>query len=142
MLKFLYIFILFLTSSCLTRIEKQGYSFDSSDYKMIREEITSQAEVKNIMGSPTLISFIGKKPIWIYFSQIKEKLLFFKPNITARKIMTIEFDYEQKFVEKTNFYSLDDINDIKYISDYTKIEDPNKNIMSEFLGNIGKISPN
>tara|TARA_B110000259_G_scaffold188484_1_gene248041 strand:+ start:8257 stop:8688 length:432 start_codon:yes stop_codon:yes gene_type:complete len=139
---FIYIFILLLTSSCLSRIDKEGYSFDLSDHKMIKEEISSKEEVRNVMGSPTILSFIGKDPIWIYMSQTKKRLLFFKPNIVDRKIMVIKFGKKQKFVEKIDFYDLDNENKIKYISDYTKVDNPNKNIFSEFFGNIGKISPN
>jgi outer membrane protein assembly factor BamE (lipoprotein component of BamABCDE complex) len=142
MIKILAIFILLFTSSCLSRIDNEGYSFELSDYEMIKEEITSKNEVRNIMGLPSVISFIGEDPIWIYFSQKKKRLLFFKPKITERKIMTIKFDKKQKFVEKIDFYDLDDQKNVKYISDYTKIENPNKNIFLEFFGNIGKISPN
>ena len=143
MIRILYIFIIiFITSSCLTKIDKEGYSFDLSNYKLIKEEITTKEEVQNMMGSPTIISFIGKDPIWIYLSQTKRRLLFFKPDIIKRKIMTIKFDKKQKFVEKINFYNLDNEKDIKYISKYTKINNPNKNIFLEFFGNIGKISAN
>jgi outer membrane protein assembly factor BamE (lipoprotein component of BamABCDE complex) len=140
--KLLFITILLFISSCLARIDKKGYDFNLSNYEMIKEEITSKDEVKEIMGSPTIISFIGNDPIWIYFSQHKRKLLFFKPKITERKIMTIKFDKKQKFVNKITLYDLDDEEDLKYINNYTKIENPNKNIFSEFFGNIGKITAN
>ncbi|MDA7705548.1 outer membrane protein assembly factor BamE [Rickettsiales bacterium] len=142
MTKLTAIFILFFLSSCLTKIENQGYIIDSANYKIIKEEITSKDEVLNIMGSPTAISFLGNDPIWIYFSQKKEKFLFFKPDIIERKIITIKFDKNQKFVAKMTHYNLEDKKDIKYISDYSKVDNPNKNIFSEFFGNIGRISAN
>jgi outer membrane protein assembly factor BamE (lipoprotein component of BamABCDE complex) len=132
--------ILLFLSSCLTRIEKEGYNFDSSDYQIIKEDITSQNEVKTILGSPSLISFIANEPVWIYFSQKKEKLLFFKPKITDRKILTIQFDKRQKFVKNINLYDLTDQNNLNYISDKTEIENINQNIFSEIFSNIGKIS--
>lgn len=140
MRKLLNILILLLLSSCLTRIEKEGYNFDLSNYQIIKEDITSKNEVKRILGSPSLISFIANDPIWIYFSQKKEKLLFFKPKITDRKILTIKFDRNQKFVKKINLYDLKDQNNLNYISDKTEIENINQNIFSEIFGNIGKIS--
>ena len=136
------ILILLMTTSCISRIDKTGYSFDLSQYQSIKEEISTKDEVFKIMGSPSFISFVGDKPVWVYFSQDKKKLLFFKPKIINRKILTIDFDDQQKIVNKVNLYDLDDQRNIKYVADYTNVEHQDQNIFLRLFENIGRISPN
>lgn len=120
--------------------EKRGYSFELSDYDLLKEGLNDKNDVINYMGNPSLINNEGDKTqeLWIYYSEDTEKFLFFKPTILDRKIITINFDKNDK-INKIKNYGLSDENKIAFDSSYTKVESPKKGWWSEIFGNIGQV---
>ncbi len=86
------IFFLLTLSSCITKTEKYGYMFDMADRQLLEEGVSDKARVLKIMGSPTIISDLTAEETWIYYSEKTEGLLFFKPQITEREVISITFD--------------------------------------------------
>jgi outer membrane protein assembly factor BamE (lipoprotein component of BamABCDE complex) len=133
--------LIFLTS-CIIQNEKRGYSFELSDYQLAKEGVSNQEMVVKTMGSPTFISEgSDSKELWVYFSEDVRKLLFFKPKILDRKIMTISFD-ETGIVRKINNYDLNDENSLKFVSEFTEVPSNKKSFWSQLFGNIGQVRAN
>jgi outer membrane protein assembly factor BamE (lipoprotein component of BamABCDE complex) len=138
--KTLFLLILgIILTSCLSRIENKGYSFELSDYK-VKKGLSSKGEIVRNMGSPTLISHIDNEIFWIYFEEKIRKLLFFKPKVLDRRILILTFD-ENKIVSSLNNYDLKDENNISFNHKTTKIRNIKKSLVSDIFGNIGQVKP-
>ncbi len=124
-------------TSC-SQIEKRGYSFELSDYQLLKEKINNKNDALNFMGYPSFISEADQKEFWVYYSEDVKKLLFFKPNILDRKIITIAFD-NKNIVEKIKSYDLADQNSIQFNENYTEVASQKKSWWSQLFGNIGQV---
>lgn len=131
--------IIFLTSC--SQIEKRGYSFELSDYQLLKEKINNKNNTLDAMGYPTLASSFADGELWIYYSEDVKKLLFFKPEVLDRKIITIAFDNKQT-IKKINSYDLKDQNSITINPDYTKVESAKPSWWKQIFGNIGQVRAN
>ncbi len=124
-------------TSC-SQIEKRGYSFELSDYQLLKEKINNKNDALNFMGYPSFVSEADQKELWIYYSEDVKKLLFFKPEILDRKIITISFD-NNNVVEKIKSYDLADQNSVKFNQNYTEVTSQKKSWWSQIFGNIGQV---
>lgn len=129
--------ILILASSCLSRIEKEGYIFDQEVTKKLTKGVSTKADVLHLMGSPTTISDFDDE-VWIYYSQETKSLLFFKPKIIKREVMVINFLNNNK-ISKVENYDLSDEKDINFSDKFTTVKGHEKGMIREFFGNIGQV---
>ena len=139
--KIFIIICLILTTSCLSRVEKRGYSFELSDHHLVKKGISNKETVVRLMGSPTFTSEIDNEELWIYYSEEVRKLLFLKPKIKKRKIITISFD-KTNIANQIQHYSLDDGKNLSFSSKHTEVKAINEGFWSDIFGNIGQISAN
>jgi len=138
---FFIILILLLNTSCLSRVENRGYSFELKDYR-IKKGLTNKGLVIKNIGSPSFISYIENEIYWVYFEEKVRKLLFFKPKILDREIMIIQFDNDN-IVNYLQKYNLKDQQQILFNKNRTKNTYGKKgNFLSEIFNNIGSVSPN
>lgn len=138
-MRFIYIFlILNLLTSCITRVENKGYSFELSQPKLIQKGVTSKESVINIMGSPTIISDFNNQDVWIYYAEEVEKFLFYIPKIKTRRILMVKFD-NGNTVNHIKEYHLNDEKKLKFARSYTKVEGHEVGIFKSIIGNIGQV---
>jgi outer membrane protein assembly factor BamE (lipoprotein component of BamABCDE complex) len=130
-----------LTLTSCNQIEKRGYSFELSDYQLLKEKINNKNDALNFMGYPSFISESDRKELWVYYSEDVKKLLFFKPEILDRKIITIAFD-NKNVVEKIKSYDLKDQKPISFDKKYTHVDSTKKSWWSQIFGNIGQVKAN
>lgn len=123
------------------QIEKKGYSFELSDYQLLKENVDDKNDALNFMGYPSFISEINQKELWVYYSEDIKKVLFFKPEILDRKIVTISFK-EQNSVEAIKNYNLKNQTSIKFNKNYTDVANQEKGWWSRIFGNIGQVKTN
>ncbi len=133
--KIILLTILLLLTSCLSRIENKGYSFDLTEYK-VKNGLSSKGEILKNMGSPTFISYIDDEIFWIYFEEKIKKILFFKPKILNRHILLIKFD-NNNIVSRLNQYSLDSQKNIIFNKSRTILDSNNKSSLLEMFYNLG-----
>jgi len=139
MKKLLPLIVIYSLTSCVNPVEKRGYSFDLSDYKLVKKGISSKESVLGFMGSPTLVSNIDSEELWVYFSEDVRKVMFFKPKILYRKIMAISFD-KTNIVKEVSNYGLKDQKEVSFVSDYTKVKSHKKSFWSRIFKNVGQVN--
>ena len=136
-----FIFFLLICSSCgITRIEKNGYIFDSSGYETLQEGVTTKQRVLTMMGSPTVISSPSDQELWIYYHEDVRELLFFKPKIISRKIIALKFD-DQQTIKELKDYDLSSEKDLTFNTNSTESQDRSEGFFKKIFGNIGKVRP-
>ncbi len=134
---------LFITSaltSCLSRVDKHGYMFDLSDHHLLQSGITTKERVLNIMGSPTVVADLNDDEIWIYYAEDVKRLLFFKPDVVARNVISIKFDDSQTIKELVN-YDISHESTLEFASNYTKVNSVKHGFFKSLFGNIGQVRP-
>lgn len=139
-MRFIYLFlILNLVSSCITRVENKGYSFELSDPQLVQEGVSNKEAVMEVMGSPTVISDFNNRDVWIYYSEEIEKFLFYIPKIKSRKIFVVRFD-RSNTVKYVRQYDLTDEKNLKFAKNYTKIRDHEEaGFFKSIISNIGQV---
>ncbi|MDA0902357.1 MAG: outer membrane protein assembly factor BamE [Proteobacteria bacterium] len=139
MKKLIPLIALYSLTSCVNPVEKRGYSFDLSDYKLVKEGISSKETVLGFMGSPTLVSNLDSEELWVYFSEDVRKVMFFKPKILDRKIMTVSFD-KTNIVKEVSNYGLKDQKEVNFVADYTEVKSHKKSFWSRIFKNVGQVN--
>tara|TARA_Y100000389_G_C17471230_1_gene531211 strand:- start:7783 stop:8157 length:375 start_codon:yes stop_codon:yes gene_type:complete len=119
-----------------------GYIMKSKDFTLLRKNISTKDNVKNIFGSPSIQYNINDNlSTNIFLYQNISNFLFFKPIITERKIIVINFNKD--IISSINQYNLTNQNKISYYNDYNKNNNiTQKSFLSEIFSNIGQITPN
>lgn len=141
-MKFLTFLLLFFTIfACSFRVDKSGYMFDNNNIDFIKKGVTSKNTLLKSLGTPTIISEINDKELWIYYSENIKHILFFKPKVIDRDILLLKFDEEERvnYVKKLD---LED-EDKRYFfnQNETFVESHKNNLFKTIYENIGAISP-
>jgi outer membrane protein assembly factor BamE (lipoprotein component of BamABCDE complex) len=138
---FLYIFLIFLSSACVSRVERHGFVFDFSDHEMLQEGITGKERVLKMMGSPSFVSDLDYDEAWIYYSQELKHFLFFKPKTVSREILVVRFD-EKNLVKNLQKISLsDEERNLSFSTKQTTVEGHQVGLIKSFFSNVGQIKP-
>jgi len=130
---------LMLLSSCFSRLEKRGYAFELSDGERLQTRITSKETAAKIMGSPTLISDLDDKEVWIYYAEEVNNFLFFKPKVEARNILVLTFDHEQNLSELKKINFDDEEKALIFSQNYTKVNSHQTGFFKSIFSNVGQI---
>ncbi|MBU6339039.1 MAG: outer membrane protein assembly factor BamE [Rickettsiales bacterium] len=142
MKKFLcHILFLTLATSCVSNIEKKGYSFDSSDQQLLQEGVTSKESTLKMMGSPTIISDLSDEENWIYYSEEVKNLLFFIPKVTKREILLVKFDDSNTIKKIEKFDLANEKSKTKFNPTYTEVKSHETGFFKSIFSNIGKVKP-
>lgn len=135
------ILIILSLSSCFERINKHGYVFERSNFKFLKEGVTSKKEVLSIIGSPSIKQDINFDNSWIYFGQDIESFLFFKPKVIDRKIIIIDFDNEN-IIKDMRYVKLSDGKNFRPYNRYTSVKGHKEpGLIADLFGNIGQVKP-
>jgi len=136
---FICLLLLIALASCLSKTNKHGYMFDLSDHEQLKEEVTTKDVVLRIMGSPTLVADLDNDETWIYFSEDVKTLLFFKPETIDRTIVSIKFSND--VIKELRRYNLSDQSNLKFASNYTKVNSNEIGFFTSIFSNIGQVKP-
>lgn len=135
----LLLFILFFTSSCITRsITQKGNIFDNSDLMDIKVGLTNKDNVLKILGYPLSKSYFNDN-IWIYYSYQMKEVLFFKPYIDEQKVLVLKFDDETNIVNDMFLYNIES-NNYEILNTTDTSNQDKQNIIQDILKNIGQIT--
>ena len=124
--------ILFFFLSCS---ETVYYSGKIKDLNINYDYLKDKKEVLIEFGEPNFIDFIDKK--YFYFSEKKIIKNFFDKKIVERNIIVFKFNKNDKIIS-TNYYDMNDKNDLKYIKKETKNNVMKRGYFEKIFGGIGK----
>ena len=127
-------------SACSAVIEERGYVYDQRDFEKIEAGLTSQAEVEEILGTPSTIVTVNGKA-WFYISSTFEKLMFYVPEEIDRKVVAIYFD-DTDTVEEVGYYGLEDGQVIDFRTRKTPTRGKELTVLGQIFGNLGRFNQN
>ena len=136
--KTLVILLLFITPfGCSKIVEQNGVPTNDEIFKKLSTGKSTKSQVKKILGEPLLIDN-QLVETWIYFSQKIEKVAFFEPKLSSRKVILLSFN-NSILIKKETFSQRDskiiEISTKKVISGGRKLT-----VLQQIFGNIGNFS--
>jgi outer membrane protein assembly factor BamE (lipoprotein component of BamABCDE complex) len=137
MKKFLIITLCFSFLSCANKFD-HGYMFEYSNVNLLEIGVDKNT-VRNLMGSPTLISDIDNE-VWFYISEKTESFLFLKPKIINREILAIEF-INNKVSDLHKLDLNNQLKNFKFSPKKSFVMDHKTGFFSDLFGNVGQVKP-
>jgi outer membrane protein assembly factor BamE (lipoprotein component of BamABCDE complex) len=125
------------TAACAPMTSYSGFQAIESDPKDVKVGTDTKSTVRGKLGSPSTTSTFDPN-IWFYMNQVKERVAFRKPRVTARNVTAITFNKETEQVESVNNYTLKDGKVIAYNGRETPTRGRELTILEQLLGNVGR----
>ena len=82
--------LLFIPFGCSKIIEHNGVPANNDIFQKLNIGKSTKSQVKKILGEPLIIDN-QLIDTWIYFSQKIEKVAFFEPKLSSRKVILLSF---------------------------------------------------
>jgi outer membrane protein assembly factor BamE (lipoprotein component of BamABCDE complex) len=100
-------------SACSPITSYSGFQAIDSDPKDVAVGTDTKSTVRAKLGSPSVQSTFDPN-VWVYVNQVKERVAFRRPKVTARNVTAIQFNKDSELVEHVNVYTLKDGKVIAY----------------------------
>lgn len=127
-----------LLSACSPRVDNRGTMIDSELLSEVRPGMSSRDDVLYLLGTPSAVSsFQG--PVWYYIGQRTERVAFFQPEVTERRVVEIAFD-ESDRVADVRLYGIEDGQEIALVERETPTEGRDFTVLQQLFGNLGRFN--
>ncbi len=124
-----------LINACTGIKSNNGYLPVRDSVDQLKVNVTSPSSAKSTLGEPALV--LGKKePIFIYSSQVTNRVLFFKPKVISRDVLVLYFNKKKKLRKLENF-SLKDGKSFDLSTDATNLNTEERSLIANLFSNVG-----
>ena len=124
-----------LLSACSGIKTNNGYLPVRNSVDQLKVNVTSLSSAKSKLGEPALI--LGKKePIFIYSSQVTNRVLFFEPKVISRDVLVLYFNNKKK-LRKLKKFSLEDGKSFDLNTDATDLNSEERSLIASLFSNVG-----
>ena len=124
-------------SACSPITSYSGFQAIDSDPKDVKVGTDTKSTVRAKLGSPSVQSTFDPN-VWFYVNQIKERVAFRRPKVTARNVTAIVFNKDSELVETVNSYTLKDGKVIAFNDRETPTRGREMTILEQLLGSVGR----
>ena len=125
----------FFMNGCSGIKSNNGYMPVTESVDQLKINKTSSSYAKSKLGEPALI-LGSQKPIFIYSSQVTNRVLFFEPKVISRDVLVLYFNKNKKLTKLEKF-NLKDGKSFDMNTDTTNLNAEQKSLISTFFSNIG-----
>ena len=125
----------FFLNACSGIKSNNGYMPVSEKIDKLKVNITTAMSAKSELGEPALV-LGSREPIFIYSSQITDRILIFEPKVVSRDVLVLYFNKKKRLKKIDKFNQ----NDGKYIAlnkGSTKLKDKEKSLLAAIFSNVG-----
>ena len=124
-----------LINACTGIKSNNGYLPVRNSVDQLKVNVTSPSSAKSTLGEPALV--LGKKePIFIYSSQVTNRVLFFEPKVISRDVLVLYFNKKKKLRKLENF-SLEDGKTFDLNTDATNLNTEERSLIANLFSNVG-----
>lgn len=128
---------LLATAACAPITTYSGFQAIESDPKDVVVGTDTKSTVRGKLGSPSATSTFDPN-VWFYMNQVKQRVAFRRPQVTARNVTAIVFNKETEVVETVNNYTLKDGKVIAYNNRETPTRGRELTVLEQLLGTVGR----
>ena len=124
-----------LMNACTGIKSNNGYLPVRDSIDQLKVNVTSTSTAKSKLGEPALV--LGKKePIFIYSSQVTNRVLFFEPKVISRDVLVLYFNKKKKLIKLKKF-SLKDGKSFDVNTDATNFNTEERSLIANLFSNVG-----
>jgi outer membrane protein assembly factor BamE (lipoprotein component of BamABCDE complex) len=127
-----------LLSACTPIIANRGNMLEEDRIAQVKVKSSSKNDVFEALGSPSIVSTFDDNT-WYYIGQRTEQESFFKPIVTDRKVIAVDFD-DTDHVQAVNRIGIEQAVDVEPDPDFTPAVGREITFMEQLLGNMTKSS--
>jgi len=125
----------FFLNSCSGIKSNNGYMPVQDSVDQLKVNKTSSSFAKSRLGEPALI-LGNKEPIFIYSSQVTNRILFFEPKVISRDVLVLYFNKKKK-LKKLEKFNLEDGKSFQMNTDTTYLSADQRSLIATLFSNIG-----
>ena len=125
----------FFLNTCSGIKSNNGYMPVQDNVNQLKVNKTSLSFVKSRLGEPALI-LGNKEPIFIYSSQVTNRILFFEPKVISRDVLVLYFNKKKK-LKKLEKFNLEDGKSFQMNTDTTNLSPDQRSLIATLFSNIG-----
>ena len=125
----------FFLNTCSGIKSNNGYMPVQDNVNQLKVNKTSLSFVKSRLGEPALI-LGNKEPIFIYSSQVTNRILFFEPKVISRDVLVLYFNKKKK-LKKLEKFNLKDGKAFEMNTDATNLSADQRSLIATLFSNIG-----
>ena len=124
-----------LINACTGIKSNNGYLPVRDSIDQLKVNVTSTSTAKSKLGEPALV--LGKKePIFIYSSQVTNRVLFFEPKVISRDVLVLYFNKKKKLIKLKKF-SLKDGKSFDLNTAATNLNTEARSLIANLFSNVG-----
>ena len=124
-----------LINACTGIKSNNGYLPVRDSVDQLKVNVTSPSSAKSKLGEPALI-LGNKEPVFIYSSQVTNRVLFFEPKVISRDVLVLYFNKKKKLRKLENF-SLEDGKSFDLNTDATNLNTEERSLIANLFSNVG-----
>ena len=125
----------FFLNTCSGIRANNGYMPVQNSVDQLKVNKTSLSFAKSRLGEPALI--LGKQePIFIYSSQVTNRILFFEPKVISRDVLVLYFNKKKK-LKKLEKFNLKDGKSFQMNTETTDLSADQRSLIATLFSNIG-----
>ncbi len=132
------LFIPLALAGCTPIVANRGNMLDEDRIAQVKVGDSSKNDVFEALGSASIVSTFDDNT-WYYIGQRTEREAFFKPEVTDRKLIAIQFD-DTDHVRSIDRVGLEQAMEIEPLEETTPAVGREITFMEQLLGNIGRPS--
>ena len=125
----------FLLNTCSGIKVNNGYMPVQDSVDQLKVNKTSLSFAKSRLGEPALI-LGNQEPIFIYSSQVTNRILFFEPKVISRDVLVLYFNKKNK-LKKLEKFNLKDGKSFQMNTDTTTLNAEQRSLIATLFSNVG-----
>lgn len=125
------------TAACSPITTYSGFQAIEANPKDVKVGTDTKSTVRASLGSPSATSTFDPN-VWFYIDQIKERVAFRRPVVTARNVVAITFDKETEQVKSVDTLTLKDGKAIAFNGRETPTRGRELSVLEQLLGTVGR----
>jgi outer membrane protein assembly factor BamE (lipoprotein component of BamABCDE complex) len=128
------------TTACSPVQTYNGFMPDRNNQEIPEPQVgvDTRDTVMQRFGSPSTTA-IFDQTAWYYVSSVQERVAFYKPRITERRVMVVRFDGDT--VSAVEKFGLERGRIVAYNEEVTPTRGRELGLLEQLLGNVGQTSP-
>ena len=122
-------------NTCSGIKSNNGYMPVQDSVDQLKVNKTSLSFAKSRLGEPALI-LGNEEPIFIYSSQVTNRILFFEPKVISRDVLVLYFNKKKK-LKKFEKFDLNDGKSFQINTNTTNLNEEQRSLIATLFSNIG-----
>ena len=125
----------FFLNTCSGIKNNNGYMPVQDSVDQLKVNKTSLSFAKSRLGEPALI-LGNQEPIFVYSSQVTNRILFFEPKVISRDVLVLYFNKKKK-LKKFEKFNLKDGKSFQINANTTDLNENQRSLITTLFSNIG-----